>query len=102
MFVATLNLWVCMKALGRARGKDLQDHFGLRQWINTEGDLVEIAEPYRYVEEWSRDARYEGRRFSGKDLERFYGWFIDARDKMLARLKAHGLTNLPVLDPVRL
>jgi hypothetical protein len=51
-----------VKAVGCLYGKRFDDHISLRQWINSETDMLGIARDYRKLEEASRDARYEGRR----------------------------------------
>lgn len=93
-------LCVYVKALGRCRGRDFQDHYGIRQWLNTESDLLQAARPYRKVEEWSREARYEGRTFYSSEMERFHDWFELVRDQLTALLRAHGLKAVPVVNPV--
>ena len=54
----------------------------------------------RKVEEWSRDARYEGRLFDAEDFDRFFGWFTDARDSIVNLLKENGIAAPPVVEPV--
>lgn len=93
-------LCVYVKCLGKCRGRDFQDHYGIRQWLNSERDLVHVARPYRKVEEWSRDARYEGRTFRDDEFRRFAGWFTTARDHFVRSLSNEGLSNIPNVDPV--
>lgn len=92
---------IFVKAMGRTRGKDLQDHYQLKQWINTTADLVPITKPYRKLEERSRDARYEGRRFTRSELAETIGWFGQVRDHLAALLTREGVKNIPVIDPTR-
>ncbi|MCK6479496.1 MAG: hypothetical protein HUU06_06650 [Planctomycetaceae bacterium] len=92
---------IYVKAVGRARGKDLQDHYQLKQWINTTTDLVPITRPYRKLEERSRDARYEGRRFTRPELIETIGWFAQVRDHLVGVLKEEGVEGIPVVDPTR-
>ena len=92
---------IYVKAMGRTRGKDLQDHYQLKQWINTTSDLVPITKPYRKLEERSRDARYEGRKFTGDELNETFGWFAEVRDHLVALLKKEGAGKVPVVDPTR-
>lgn len=106
---ADLSDWQCtllfymaciyVKALGRMRNKDLQDHYQLKQWLNETPDLVSITRSYRKLEDSSRDARYEGRKFNGDEMKRILRWFRDARDGLVALLKSGGATNAPVVDP---
>lgn len=94
------TLCIIVKALGRCRGRDFQDHYAIRQWLNTEADLLTIAGTYRKVEEWSRDARYEGRQFDAKsEIPRLHGWFESVRDHLARLLESHGL-KVPRLAPV--
>lgn len=93
-------LCVYVKALGRCRGQDFQDHYGIRQWLNTEPDLLRIARPYRKIEEWSRDSRYEGRTFSSAEFARLHEWFVEVRDCLTSLLQAQGIEDVPVVLPV--
>ncbi|MGA2261370.1 MAG: hypothetical protein ABSH28_08035 [Acidobacteriota bacterium] len=93
-------LCLYMKAFGRVCGRELQDHYSIKQWLNSESRLIPIARPYRKAEEWSRDARYEGRRFSSKEVERFLGWFKFVRQHVAGLLSTAGITNLPNIDSV--
>jgi hypothetical protein len=88
-----------VKALGMARGKDIQDHFQLRQWLNTTDDLWGFAKPYRKLEERSRDARYEGRFYASRELADCGRWFSEVRDAVVGLLRAMGVTQVPVVDP---
>lgn len=102
-WLTTLHFYticVYVKALGRCRGRDFQDHYAIRQWLNTEADLLAIAGTYRKIEEWSRDARYEGRQFDARiEVPRLHGWFITVRDHLACLLKGHGLA-VPRIEPV--
>ena len=93
-------LCVYVKALGRCRGKDFQDHYSIREWLNEEKDLLFIARPYRKVEEWSRDARYEGRVFDPSEVGRFHKWFVEVRNGFVALLQKEGLSSVPAPDPI--
>ena len=93
-------LCVYVKALGSCRQQNFQDHYAIRQWLNTEPDLLGIARPYRKVEEASRDARYEGRLFAPPEIQRFHQWFQEARDQFVALLRKEGVTQIPNPDPV--
>jgi len=90
---------IYMKALGRLRGRDLQDHYSIKQWINTDVALVTIAKSYRKLEERSRDARYEGRLYSRNELDQVYRWFCDVRDQISGLLKQGGVQDIPLIDP---
>ena len=89
---------IYVKALGRLRGKDLQDHFQIKQWLNTTADLVLIAKPYRKLEDRSRDARYEGRRFATTEMEQHVLWFEIVRGAIERLLRAGGVGGLPAVD----
>ena len=88
---------IYVKALGRLRGKDLQDHYQIKQWLNTTADLVLIAAPYRKLEDRSRDARYEGRRFATAEMEQHVRWFEAVRGAIERLLTAGGVGRLPTL-----
>ena len=90
---------VYVKALARSRQKDLQDHYNLRQWLNTTKDLLAITKPYRRLEERSRDARYEGRRFSCQELGQARSWFLEVRDHLVQLLESGGVKAAPGVDP---
>lgn len=102
-WIITLHFYllcVYVKALARCRQKDFQDHYAIRLWLNTEKDLLGVARPYRKVEEWSRDARYEGRLFTQPEILRFHHWFKEARDQLVALLRKEEAGQVPVPDPV--
>lgn len=88
-------LCVYVKALGRCRLQDFQDHYSLRAWLNQQPDLLEVTKSYRRVEEWSRDARYEGRTFTGAEMERLHRWFVHARDGFADLLEAENVRPVP-------
>ena len=90
---------IYVKALGKLRNKDLQDHYDLRQWLNSTPDLILITRPYRKLEERSRDARYEGRRFSSVEMKDSLRWFCEVRDRLSALLRAGGASPIPTIDP---
>jgi hypothetical protein len=90
---------IFMKALGRTRKRDLQDHYGIKQWINTDAELVSIARSYRKLEERSRDARYEGRMYSRDELNQAYRWFCDVRDHISKLLRTDGVGDITLIDP---
>ena len=99
--VALLYYIMCIrvKALGSCRGVELQDHYSIKQWLNAESDLLGIARPYRKAEEWSRDARYEGRRFGRDELKRYLGWFASVYDHLGALLQNEGVPAGTGTDP---
>ena len=88
-------LCIEVKALGSCRGKELQDHYAIKQWLNSEADLLSIAKTYRKAEEWSRDARYEGRDFTTDELRRYHQWFAEVERRVRGLL-----TNEDVRLPV--
>lgn len=89
---------IYVKALGRLRGEELQDHYRIKQWLNTTSDLVVIASSYRKLEDRSRDARYEGRRFAPLEMEQHARWFETVRHAIEGLLTAGGVSGLPTLD----
>ena len=98
--VALLYYMLCIliKALGCCRRIELQDHYSIKRWLNAEADLLSIAKPYRKAEEWSRDARYEGRRFGPAEMRRYLSWFDAVYAHLLALLAAEGVTSPQQID----
>lgn len=94
-------LCVYVKCLGKCRGTDFQDHYQIRKWLNSETDMLAMARPYRKVEEWSRDARYEGRTFDSTEFRRFESYYCAVRDHLFQLLVAEGLTSVPRVEVVR-
>lgn len=91
---------IYIKAVCNLFGEDIQDHYTLRQIINTRPELYSIARSYRHLEEASRDARYEGRKFSRSYLiDRLLPKFNAVRDCAVSLLKQHNVTNIPDIDP---
>lgn len=88
-----------VKALGCCRGVELQDHYTIKQWLNTEADLLIIAKPYRKAEEWSRDARYEGRSFTYDEMTRYLDWFGKVYDHTAMLLENEGVSMPASADP---
>lgn len=98
----TLTFYIAciyVKALAATRKVQFEEHFGLRQWLNTTADVTAIARPYRKLEERSRDARYEGRLFTSGELREAHRWFSEVRDKIVGLLKASGIQDVPSVDP---
>jgi len=91
---------IYLKAVCRLFGEDIQDHYSLRQIINTHNELTSIAKAYRHLEEDSRDARYEGRKFNKEYItKRLLPKFIQVRDCAVTIIKKNGITNAPSVDP---
>ena len=79
-------------------GIDVQDHYTIKQHINTIDNLIPIAKNYRHVEEASRDARYEGRKYDDTYLKnRILPKYNQIRNKLIALLKKEyaGTKNIP-------
>jgi tRNA U34 2-thiouridine synthase MnmA/TrmU len=98
--VALLFYILCLqvKALAVCRGKELQDHYAVKQWLNVQTELCGVARSYRKIEEWSRDARYEGRRFNPCELSRFAQWFSEVHCCLSALLKKEGVEPSSLID----
>ena len=80
-------------------GIDIQDHFTLRQTINNRKEFFSIAKIYRHLEEASRDARYEGRRFEKSYIvDRLIPKFISVRDCMVHFLKQNNISDIPSIE----
>ena len=98
--VALLYYILCIevKALASCRGGELQDHYTIKQWLNTETDVLSIAKYYRMAEEWSRDARYEGRCFTKEEMRRYLEWFHKIHDHLGTLFTSEGLTVPSSID----
>ncbi len=100
----TLLFYVCcisVKAVGRALGRSLHDHYEVRQFLNTEQRLLLIARPYRHIEEASRNARYEGERFDRAFFRnRLAPHFRAVWAKVVEVLTAEGVLSIGGMDPV--
>jgi hypothetical protein len=92
-------LCIYMKIVFTLMGKDVQDHFTLRQLINTTPELYAIAKYYRHIEEASRDARYEGKKYT-KDylVERILFKFEKVRECIEKILKKNKLNTIPKIN----
>ncbi|MCG2712876.1 MAG: hypothetical protein L6416_11225 [Candidatus Omnitrophica bacterium] len=92
-------LCIYMKAFFTLMGKDVQDHYTLRQLINTTSELYAIAKYYRHIEEASRDARYEGKKYS-KDylIDRILLKFEKVSECIEKILRKHKVNNIPKID----
>lgn len=90
---------IYVKALGRTRSIDFQDHYQVKQWLNTTPDLLPMTRSYRKLEERSRDARYEGRIFTPTEMAAALRWFDDVRDLVVGLLKTAGVANVPRVAP---
>jgi hypothetical protein len=88
-----------VRALAHQKGKDIHRHIEARDWINAEKDLIPIARSYRKLEERSRDARYEGRKFTRSEMDEILRWFCDVRETLIHLLAGSGLANVPRVDP---
>ena len=92
-------LCIQLKALGSSRGQDLQDHYAIKCWINSAPDLTPIARSYRKAEEWSRDARYEGRHFGANEFRRYLKWFYDVHNHLGDLFEKAGITPPAAIAP---
>jgi hypothetical protein len=104
-WIITLHFYILcvyLKALGQRRGRMFQDHVSIRGYLNLEPDLLKLARPYRQVEEWSRDARYEGRLFTPDEVRRFHSHFITVRDGIVELIVKSGMATeaVPIAQPV--
>ena len=89
---------IYLKAVCVLFDEDVQDHYTLRQMINTRKEIYEddIAKYYRHIEEASRDARYEGRRFDKASVEnRILPKFYKVRDRAVKILKDNNVNDVP-------
>jgi hypothetical protein len=67
--------------------------------INNRPELWSVAKAYRHLEEASRDARYEGRKFA-KDylVDRLLPKFNMVRDRAVTLIKKHGVSDVFCAD----
>lgn len=89
---------IYLKAVCFLLGEDVQDHYTLRQIINTREELYKngTAKYYRHIEEAGRDARYEGRKFDKEFIEnRILPKFYKVRDRAITILKENDVTDVP-------
>jgi len=102
----TMIFYICciyVKSVMGAAGIDIENHYSLRREITSHPDLKKIFNKYRKLEEASRDARYEGRKFEKRYiLETILPRFFFIRDCVVEVLKKSGYTSVPVLNPTPL
>jgi len=89
-----------VKAAGCLYSERFDDHLSLRDWMNRAPEMVKMTKDYRKLEEASRDARYEGRLFSPREirldqLPRFEA----VRDHIVSVLRSKGMTGITHVDP---
>lgn len=101
--VTTIFYMSCiyLKAVCVLFGEDVQDHYTLRQLINTRKEIYEndIAKYYRHIEEASRDARYEGRKFDKVFIEnRILPKFYRVRERAIKILKDNNVNDIPATN----
>jgi hypothetical protein len=92
---------IYLKAVCTLHNIDIQDHHKLRETINTNQSLKKlwnISKDYRHIEESSRDARYEGRKFDKNNIERLLRKFYNVRDCAIGIIKDKGINNVPIID----
>jgi len=65
----------------------------------TTADLLPITSSYRKLEEFSREARCEGRRFRPVELQTAFSWFLDVHNHIDRLLHTTGVSPVPVIDP---
>ena len=86
---------IYIKALCSLSNINIQDHYALRNEINTNKDLLPISKFYRHIEEASRDARYEGRKFQKNFIvNTILPKFNRIRDCAIDLLRKKGITDV--------
>lgn len=88
---------ISVKCFAATTGLAIQDHYQLRSWLNNQPALLGVARSYRKLEERSRDARYEGRRYSAAEMDQNKRWFGEVHQAVIALLRAG---PLPRATPV--
>jgi hypothetical protein len=102
-WILTMQFYVlCLhvRALARCRGRAFERHEDARLWLNTEQELLAICKAYRLMEEWSRDARYKGRRFRTEEIAEFNARFEKVRDHLLPLLQRAGIKSPRRIAPI--
>lgn len=103
-WVVTIQYYIlCLyiQAYGESQGKTFARHLDMRDWINSrESGLAEISRAYRKAEEWSRDARYKGRRFRKDEIDRFTDWFLQVRNFVASLLRQKLTSRVPEIAPL--
>ena len=90
---------IYIKAACSLLGIDIQDHFTLHSIINTQKEFLPISKYYRHIEEASRDARYEGRKFDKNFItKRILPKFNEVRDCAVSLIKQKGVSNITGVD----
>ena len=90
---------IYLKAACSFLGIDIQDHFTLRQVINNKEEFYSIARVYRHLEEASRDARYEGRKFEKSYImNRLLPKFALVQNCMVSFLQQNNISNIPSIE----
>ncbi|MDA0837812.1 MAG: hypothetical protein O3B01_13580 [Planctomycetota bacterium] len=91
---------IYVKAAAQLYGERFDDHISLRGWLNREQDMIAMTRDYRKLEEASRDARYEGRLFSPREIEQEQlSRFETVRDHVVDVLRGKGVTRITEIDP---
>ena len=83
-------------------GIDVQDHASMRNILNTNKDLRSfwpVIKFYRHIEEASRDARYEGRKFTKEEfINKYIPKFNKVRDVAVNFIQKKNVSNVPVAE----
>lgn len=102
-WIITIEFYVLclyMTALAECRGMTFDRHYDLRMWINTDPDVRVAAKDYRKSEEWSREARYNGRLFTADEIERFNRRFRSVTNAVTPLLRGAGVAFVPSVEPL--
>jgi len=74
-----------IKAYLKTKATVVQDHHALQRELYADAGLSPVASDYRFLEERSRDARYEGRRFTNAEIRKD---IIPAFDDVVAKIRS--------------
>jgi len=90
---------IYIKAYFQSIGVNIQNHQALKEEISRSSKLYFIFIPYRKLEEASRDARYEGRKFKYKDIiNKYYPKLKSIHDLVIEIFNKEGIENVPRLN----
>ncbi|GAX62481.1 glyceraldehyde-3-phosphate dehydrogenase/erythrose-4-phosphate dehydrogenase [Candidatus Scalindua japonica] len=90
---------IYLKSVCSIFGLDVQNHFTIRKTMNERDELRPIFNDYRKIEEASRDARYEGKKFEERIIKkRILPRFNTVRDCVVEIIKNNGISKVPVVN----
>ncbi len=90
---------IYLKSVCSIFGLDVHNHFTIRKTINERDELRHIFNDYRKIEEASRDARYEGKKFEERIIKkRILPRFNSVRDCVVEIITKNGISEVPIVN----